>query len=185
MAKNARPIIQEIAVYPDGSKYTDNTYEIWCLVTDPNSSTTNFDFSITGGVLHDQDANIIKWDTPAAPGTYTVTVTVTDKEGNNVTSSRGIIVEQYRVEITDIIVQTDYIAARSSYYIKGVVINPKQEIQQYLWRTSGGSVSGQNGYTAIWDTPENPGTYSLTLTATTFGGDTISRTKEFIVNPPQ
>jgi hypothetical protein len=185
VAKNAQPIIQEIAVYPDGSKYTDNTYEIWCLVTDPNSSTTNFDFSITGGVLHDQNANIIKWDTPAAPGTYTVTVTVTDKEGNNVTSSRDIIVEQYRVEITDIIVQTDYITASSSYYIKGVLINPKQEIMQYLWSTTGGSVYGQSGYTAEWDTPANPGTYSLTLKAITFSGDTISLTKDFVVHPSQ
>ena len=181
--QNAPPVIQEIAVYPDGSKYTDNTYDIWCYVSDPNSSITNYSFSITGGVLHNQDANIIKWDTPAAPGTYTVTVTVSDKEGNNVTSSRDIFVEQTRVEISDIIVQIDYIAVRSSYHIQGIVIDPKQQINQFLWSTSGGTVTDQLGRLAVWNTPENPGTYSLTLTATTFGGDTVTRTKEFVVNP--
>ncbi len=181
--QNAPPVIQEIAVYPDGSKYTDNTYDIWCYVSDPNNSIINFDFSISGGVLHDQNANIIKWDTPAAPGTYTVTVNVTDKEGNNVTSSKDIVVEQTRVEISDIIVQIDYIAVRSSYHIQGIVIDPKQQINQFLWSTSGGAVTDQLGRLAVWNTPENPGTYSLTLTATTFGGDTVTRTKEFVVNP--
>jgi hypothetical protein len=183
--QNAPPVIHDIAVYPDGSKYTEESYEIQCHVSDPNSSIVNFDFSITGGVLHGQDANLIKWDTPNVPGTYTVTVTITDKEGNSVTSSRDIVVEQTRVEITDIIVQIDYIAVRSSYYIKGVVIDPKQQINQFLWSTSGGAVTDQLGRLAVWNTPENPGTYSLTLTATTFGGDTITKTKEFVVNPSQ
>ncbi len=183
--KNAAPVIDEIAVYPDGSKYTEDTYEIWCLCADPNNSIINFDFKITGGTLHDQDANIIKWDTPNAPGTYTVTVTVADKEGNTTTSPKDIVVEQSRVEITDIIVQIDYIAVNSSYYIKGVIVDPKSKINQYLWSTTGGNIVDENGPFAVWQTPDNPGKYSLKLTAHTFGGDTISIGKEFTVKPSQ
>ncbi|MFC2145563.1 hypothetical protein ACFLQQ_04445, partial [Actinomycetota bacterium] len=183
--QNAPPVIQDIAVYPDGSKYTNNTYEIWCYASDPNHSIINYDFNITGGSLYNQSANLIKWDTPNDPGTYTVTVTVNDKEGNTVTSSKNIVVEQERVEITDIIVQINYIATSSSYYIKGVIIDPKLQINQYQWSTSGGDISDQVGYTAVWNTPHTPGTYNLTLIATTFGGDTITKTKGFVVNSPQ
>ena len=183
--KNAAPVIQDIAVYPDGSKYTNNTYEIWCQSSDPNNSIIGYDFKITGGSLHDQDANLIKWDTPIAPGTYTVTVTVNDKEGNTAKSSKDIVVEQERVEITDIIVQIDYIATSASYYIQGVVVDPKSKISQYPWSTTGGNIVDENGRLAVWQTPNNPGKYTLTLTAHTFGGDTITRAKEFIVNPPK
>jgi len=183
--QNAPPVIQDIAIYPDGSKYTDNTYEIWCYSTDPNNSIINFDFNITGGNLHNQDANIIKWDTPNAPGTYKVTVTVTDKEGNIVTSSKDVVVKQHRIEITDIIVQIDYIATSSTYYITAVIVDPKLQINSYKWSCSGGQISGRSGFTGQWDTPGNPGTYSLTMTVTTLGGDTTTKTKEFVVNPPQ
>lgn len=183
--QNAPPVIHDIAVYPDGSKYTDSTYEIWCNADDPNFSIINFDFTITGGNLYNQNANIIKWDTPAVPGTYTVIVAVTDKEGNTVTSPKEIIVEQHRVEITDIIVQIDYIATSSSYYIKGIIVDPKLQINQFIWSTSGGDITDQSGHIAVWNTPPDAGTYSLTLTATTFGGDTVANTKEFVVNPPQ
>ena len=183
--KNAPPVIQGIAVYPDGSKYPDNTYQIWCEVTDPNSGLRNFDFKVTGGNLHDQDANLIKWDTPNNPGTYTITVTVTDKEGNTVTSSENIVVEQHRIEVADIIVINDYIATNMTCDITAVMVDPKLQITSYEWSCSGGQIHGRSGFTALWDTPGNPGTYSLTMTATTLGGDTTTKTKEFVVNPPK
>ena len=183
--QNAPPVIQSIAVYPDGAKYTDDTYDIQCFADDPNFSITGYDFTITGGNLYGQSANLIKWDTPDLPGTYTVMVTVTDKEGNTATSSKDIIVEQHRVEITDIIVQIEYIAASSSYYIKGIIVDPKSQISDFQWSATGGDITDQNGHLGVWNTPPDPGTYNLTLTANTFGGDSVQMTKEFVVKSPQ
>jgi hypothetical protein len=179
-ASNPATVINDIIISPSGGIYTDNTYTLWCDITD-TIGLSSVDFSINGGKLHSQDANDIKWDTPGAPGTYTVNVTVTNKAGNKVSGSKNFIVEQARVEISDLIVQIDYIEVHSSYYLTAVIIDPKGDISSYEWSSSGGGIHSNNGYTAVWDTPDNPGTYSLTLKALTFNGGTVSRTEEFEV----
>ncbi|MBN1298580.1 MAG: PKD domain-containing protein [Actinobacteria bacterium] len=183
-ASNPGTVITDIAITPPGGIYTDNTYKITCYISD-NIGTTDISFSINSGVLHSQDANIIEWDTPGAPGTCTLNVTVTNKAGDKVSASKDFIVEQTKVEISDIVVLIDYIEAGSSYNLTAVIIDPKGDIASYKWSCSGGSIHDELGYLAGWETPGTPGVYSLTLEAFTFNGATVSRTEEFEVKPPK
>jgi len=182
LPSNASPIINEIAVYPDGPKYTNNTYKIWCDVDDPNNSLRSFDFTVSGGFIYDQSANIIYWDTPDNPGSYDISVSATDKEGNVATASHSVTVEQERIEVSDIEVLIDVIYTDSTYNVKATVIDPKQQVMDYQWDSSGGNLIDQVGRLIAWETPSQPGTYSLTLTIKTFSGDTYSRTEDFVVN---
>jgi len=183
-ASNPTTVITDIIISPSGGIYTGKTYTIWCGVND-NIGLASVDFSINGGVLHSQDANYIDWDTPGVPGTYKLNVTVTNKAGDKISGSKDFVVEQARVEISDLIVNIDYIEANASFFISAVVIDPNNEINSYEWSCSGGWIDDQSGYNAVWRTPDTPGTYSLTLVASKLSGGTLTRTEEFEVKPPK
>jgi PKD repeat protein len=84
---------------PGGTIYTESFYEIMIVVSDPNNDLHQFNFSITGGNLKNQSANVILWETPADPGVYTVTATVTDKEGNVTVANKDFTVESKWQEV--------------------------------------------------------------------------------------
>jgi len=185
VARNASPVINFIAVYPDGAKYTNNTYEIFCDVSDPNNSLISYDFRVTGGSLHSQDANIIKWDTPPDAGTYTITVSVSDKEGNVVNGSQDVNIEAQWTGVSDIEVHhSGVISTNASYNVEATVVDPGGEINSFSWNAAGGQFAGQNGRHVTWETPDTPGTYTLTLTVSTFSGDSYSLSKDFTVVSP-
>jgi len=115
----------------------------------------------------------------AAPGTYGVTLTVTDDSGATATTTKNVTVTvanraptaSFTASTADLSVSLD----------AGASSDPDGTVVSYAWSFSdGGSASGRTAS----HTFAAAGTYGVTLTVTDDGGATASATKQVTVSTP-
>jgi len=94
---NRSPDITGIAFY-SSTFYVDEEYDVNAEVIDLDGDELTYLWSANGGEIEDLDDNPTEWDAPNEPGTYTLSVAVTDTAGNVSEASIEIDVEEKEEE---------------------------------------------------------------------------------------
>ena len=96
---NRSPDISGISLSTD-TLYINEQYEISVEAIDLDGDILACSWSVDGGSLEDNAANPAKWNTPAAPGDYTISVKVTDGAGNESLASMKAYVGEVVIDQT-------------------------------------------------------------------------------------
>lgn len=91
-AENRNPVINEIVLSSTTIKISQQ-YDVTANATDPDGDSLTYKWTTSGGAINNDAANPMKWTAPAAAGSYTITVKVTDGKGGEATQSKDVSVE--------------------------------------------------------------------------------------------
>jgi len=94
---NRSPDIKSISLSSD-TLYVGQQYEVSVDASDLDGDTLSYTWSVTGGSIVDNTSNPVKWNTPAVPGDYGISVVVNDGNGNNSETSAAVYVGEIIVE---------------------------------------------------------------------------------------
>ena len=92
--ENRDPVINDITFLPSANIKTGQPYEVTADTTDPDGDVLAYKWTVSGGALTTADTvNPMKWTAPAAVGSCTVTLKVTDGKGGEANSTKTVNVE--------------------------------------------------------------------------------------------
>lgn len=195
---NNPPIISSLAadqqvVQPLGK------VQLNCQASDPESDNLSYRWAASGGILEGSDASVT-WTAPKNPGSYKVTVVVSDGRGGAATGDALITVPEKpnnapvisaikftrpgRMAITVKTNPTDEEVKKTpelvirKYETADVVClatDPDKDQLSYIWKATGGKIIG-NGPNIQWLAAGDPGTYTITCEVADGNGGTASFT---------
>ncbi|MCL5071414.1 MAG: PKD domain-containing protein [Actinobacteria bacterium] len=135
---NRNPVINDITLSSASIK-TSQQYDVTGNASDPDGDTLTYKWTVSGGAINNDAANPMKWTTPAAAGSYTITLKVTDGKGGEDTQSKDVSVEAAIVSLN-----VPKVGSEGGYIEQGGYIN-----------NGGGPFAGdsKSGGAAIGDRP--------------------------------
>ena len=98
-SENRNPVINDITLSSASIK-TGQQYDVTGNASDPDGDPLTYKWTISGGAINNDSANPMKWTTPAAVGSYTITLKVTDGKGGEATKTKTVNVESAIVSLT-------------------------------------------------------------------------------------
>jgi len=158
---NQPPVISSLAaaqmqLYPSG-----NT-EIQCIAADADGDQIDFKWAATGGEFSGYGP-IVMWKAPPAYGTYTITVTVSDKKGGSAQSSLTMTVGANQSPvISSLVANPTSLLYGSSTTVTCIASDPDGDVVRFSWSSSEGTVSGV-GDKVTWISPKKGGNFNVTV----------------------
>lgn len=154
------------------------TSEIKCLASDPDGDILTYKWSANGGIFNGQGSDVT-WAAPAASGTYTILVDITDGKKDKVSGQLDIAV---RVNHPPVI---ESLKAIPPQILQGAVsriectaTDPDGDALSYQWSASRGNISG-DGAIVSWTAPLACADYTITVNVKDVMG--AAATKDVIV----
>jgi hypothetical protein len=98
-SENRAPVINDITLSSASIK-TGQQYDVTAAASDPDGDTLTYKWTASGGAINNDAANPMKWTAPAAIGSYTITLKVTDGKGGEATQTKTVNVESAVVSLT-------------------------------------------------------------------------------------
>ncbi len=96
---NTPPVIQSLTLTP-GRINVGGTVAVAVVATDDDGDPLTYAYQVTGGSIQGTGASV-NWIAPNAPGTYSLTITVTDGKGGSVSASASLeVIQQTRISGT-------------------------------------------------------------------------------------
>ena len=139
--------------------------EITCVASDPDEDELTYLWEAASGDISGQGSTVT-WTAPDTPGTYAITVTVTDGRGGEVKTQLTIdVLVNHPPVIESLATEQCVIYLGESTFIECVASDPDGDELTYLWEATDGDISGQ-GSTVTWTAPDTAGTYNVTATVT-------------------
>ena len=170
---NSYPVIrslqaQQERVTPSGS------CQVECTAFDADGDSLIYAWSATGGILSGEGP-VASWTAPDTPGTYAITVKVTDGRGGEATTQLTIDVRvNHPPVIESLTAEPPEVRKSNASVIKCVASDPDGDELTYLWDVTGGNVSEQSA-TVTWTAPNRYGTYVIRVTVSDSHGGEVSR----------
>jgi hypothetical protein len=169
---NHRPVITALTAEPQGPHPLANC-QISCDATDPDGDDLSYGWSAEGGRLVGEGA-AVTWTAPDSPGSYFVTVTVTDGRGGTVINHVFITVNNNEPPTIDRLeADAEWITPSGSLQVACTASDLNGDVLSYEWTATGGSISG-TGAVVNWTAPQAVGIYNVTVVVEDGygGGDT-------------
>jgi Concanavalin A-like lectin/glucanases superfamily/Secretion system C-terminal sorting domain/Bacterial Ig domain len=180
-AYNFPPRIKSFAAGDELLAKGSNT-TIYATAVDPEGDTLTYSWAVNGVVLG-ETGNTLLWTAPQTIGIYQISLTVTDQQLNETSSS-------LQIEVVDYINSPPVIIDMNADKIN---INPLENVKVtclaedvdgdtlvYSWLASAGTISG-SGNTVIWQSPATEGVYEvLVVVDDGNGGITESKLNFFV-----
>ena len=176
---NNYPVISSLEaekarVAPSGS------CEVKCVASDADNDSLTYTWSATGGTVSGAGP-VTTWVAPDIPGTYTITVKVTDGRDGEATSQLTIDVSvNHPPVIESLTAEPPWVLEAERSAIECIASDPDGDELSYLWKATRGSISGK-GPTAIWTAPMSCGSYVIAVTITDNRGGEVSEKLEIEV----
>ena len=170
---NHQPAIASLTaperVVPSGS------CQIVCNATDRDGDQLSYNWSASAGQLNGEGATVT-WIAPNSVGSYNITVSVTDGQGDEVTRQRTILVRANRApSITNLVAGADWTLPSGTVQLTCTASDPDEDELTYEWTVSAGYISGI-GPAVNWTAPQETGIYYMTVVAMDSHGSSDTRT---------
>lgn len=166
---NQPPIIESLT--SDKNEVATSTEaQVVANAGDADGDVLSYQWSASSGTITGEGSTVT-WTAPAVSDNYTITVTVSDGKGGSVTESTTIAAidkPNHPPTVTGMTIDgaplPDENTARQ-WVTKTIHCNaedPDGDQLTYLWRSTGGKITGQ-GSTVGWTSPGTNGTYTVTV----------------------
>lgn len=158
--------------------FTLSESQIVCEANDTDGDTLTYQWSADGGTIKGEGSSVA-WVAPDTAGNYTVKVVVTDGKGGEATDSTTIAVidkPNQPPTITSLTIdgsppgEENRIRQWTTKTIQCTAQDPDGDNLSYLWRATGGKITGE-GNTVAWTSPGVNGDYTVTVVVTDSRGD--------------
>jgi hypothetical protein len=160
---NQLPVIQSVQIDSD-QVYAGDSVSIECLASDPDGDDISYRWLANGGTISGEGSSV-SWVAPSVPGTYTVTITVTDENGSYATESVFInVLPNEPPIIEELSASVSLVRFGDSVAIECVASDPDGDEISYQWSTNGGTISG-DGPSVTWTAPDATGSYTVRVAA--------------------
>ncbi len=160
--------------------------EIECLAFDPDNDPLSYQWATTGGTVSSKSDEAL-WRAPDKPGEYTITATVTDASGGEVTAQLVLEARANQPPVIDDLIEERTVANRAeSIVVQCLATDPDGDQLTYLWSATGGSFIG-SGSAVAWMAPSTLGTYTISAEVNDGRGGTARRKQTIVVmanHPP-
>jgi hypothetical protein len=170
MLANHPPVISSLTAEPE-KVVCLGSCQIVCNATAPNGNELSYNWSPNAGTITGEGA-AVTWTAPLSPGSYNVTVTVTDGRGVEATDYVTIPVTINRPPIiTSLVADAAWTTPSGNLQVTCNATDPDGDELGYEWTTDGGNISG-TGAAVNWTAPQEAGAYNLTVVVTDgWGGE--------------
>ena len=158
---NYSPRIKSLSPVKTGLITGDST-AFYCTATDEEGGVLSYTWKADGGKFTGTGP-VVKWIAPKTPGTYTVSVSVTDPQGAVDTASVKIVASLYIYPapvIKKIKASPRKINIGTSSILTCTAIDTNDTNLSYKWSSRYGSISG-SGDNVTWSAPGTEGNYYL------------------------
>ena len=173
MLTNHRPAVTGLEAEPEMVLPRGNC-QITCTASDRDGDELSYNWSTTGGEISGEGATV-NWTAPYSEGCYSVTVTVTDGCGGQVTSQITITARYNKSPyITTLVASADWITPSGSIPVTCTASDPDGDKLSYEWSATGGNISG-TGAVVNWNAPEETGIYNFTVVVKDGHGDKAAK----------
>lgn len=138
---------------------------IECNASGVDGGTLSYNWSTSGGAIHARGSGeSAGWTAPAELGNYTITVNVTDEEGNWAVRSVTIRVRLNHPPIITILkFCDDWIVPSGKCQLECLAEDlDSGDILTYEWEAEGGNIS-DSGSSVTWTAPEELGIYNISV----------------------
>jgi hypothetical protein len=138
------------------------TSEIVCLASDRDGDVLSYNWSASGGSISGTGA-VVNWTAPELPGSYNITVIVTDGRGQEVTKQIGIAVRANSAPtISSLVADPDWTSPLGTIRLTCEASDPDEDELTYEWTATGGDISG-TGAVVNWTARQEPGIYDIAI----------------------
>ena len=161
VVSNNPPTIESLDIGEDEVTVSAHCH-IVCVAADRDGGVLSYEWSASGGNISGEDS-VVTWTAPEAVGTYTISVTVTDDQGDEDTASLDIDVLAINnpPKVKDFIItdrakkacEKDGIYIDKHYYIECIASDPDGDKLSYDWSVSEGTVLEDEGSKIYWRAP--------------------------------
>ncbi len=138
---------------------------IECNATGVDGGNLSYNWAASGGAIHARKSGeYAGWTAPDELGNYTITVNVTDEEGNWAVRSVTIRVRlNHPPIITSLKFCDDWIVPLGKCQLECLAEDlDSDDILTYEWEAEGGNISG-SGSSVAWTAPEELGIYNISV----------------------
>jgi hypothetical protein len=136
--------------------------EIVCIASDHDGDALSYNWSTGGGSISGAGA-AVNWTAPGSPGSYNITVTVTDGRGGESTKQRTIEVRANSAPtIGTLVADADWTLPSGTVRVTCTASDADGDQLSYEWTATAGLISG-TGDAANWTAPQEVGIHNVTV----------------------
>ena len=138
------------------------TCQIVCVASDRDGDILSYNWSAGGGSISGKGP-AVNWTAPESPGSYNVTVSVTDGRGQEVTEQIAIEVRANSAPtISSLVVDPDWTIPSGTIQLACTALDSDGDELIYEWTATAGVISG-TGTVVNWTAPQEVGVYNVTV----------------------
>jgi hypothetical protein len=184
---NQPPVISGLTVNNEEEINPGGSCQIECTASDPDEDELSYIWSADGGNISGEGP-VVTWTAPGEPGTYTITVQVTDGREGEETEQIAIntVAPNHPPTIESLAAEWSRLKKASNTPITCLASDPDGDTLTYEWSAvdNAGNPAGNftgEGNTVTWVAPNAYGTYTITVTVTDGRGGEVHKSIDITV----
>jgi len=169
---NNLPVISKLQA-EKGQVLPSGKSMVTCAASDTDGDSLSYAWTATGGDFSGA-GSAVTWTAPDRPGTYDITVTVTDSRGGEASEQLGIDVLTNNAPVIEKLSAEPSVVVRGeNVIIECIASDADGDPLTYEWSTVEGNISGQ-GATVTWTAPDTCDEYVVKVTVADENGSEVS-----------
>ena len=171
---NYPPRIKSLSSVSD-TVLTKDSVKVYCTAVDQDGDQLSYNWRSSGGMLI-RAGSSVTWAAPDSTGKFTVSCTVSDNNGNQVSAADTLLVVKHINQtpvITRITATPRKINLGSASTLICYASDTDNDSLQYNWSSSSGNISG-SGSKIIWTAPATAGNYFISCSVNDGQGSIVT-----------